>query len=52
MREAIAAGVLLVVGFAHEADVMRSFIYQSAKAAGCIVRNFDTDNVRALRICF
>jgi hypothetical protein len=52
MREAIAAGLLLVVGFAHEADVVRSFTYQSAKAASCIARNFDTENVRAVRICF
>jgi hypothetical protein len=52
MREAIVAGLLLVAGLAHEADVVRSFIYQSAKAASCIARNFDTENLRALRICF
>ena len=51
MRDAIFT-LLLVGGFAHEAEI-GSFDYQyAAKAAACIARNIDTENLRALRICF
>jgi hypothetical protein len=51
MRDAIFA-LLLVGGCAHEA-IIGSFDYQyAAKAAACIARNFDTENLGALRICF
>ena len=50
MRDTILA-LLLVGGLAHEA-VIGSFGYQyAAKAAACIARNIDTQNLRALRIC-
>jgi hypothetical protein len=51
MRDLIIA-LLLVCGLTA-ADVSGLFTYEhAAKAAACITRNIDTENLRVLLICF
>jgi hypothetical protein len=51
MRYLIIA--LLLVGAITAADLSGLFTYEhAAKAAACIARNVDTENLRVLSVCF
>jgi hypothetical protein len=53
VRDGILAALLLITGLAYyKVDVIRPFVHQYANAATCIVKNFETENLRALRSAY